>query len=59
MNMSITLGCNSATVSVLDSAGYEVVTFDNVKVSGATGACGRGVIGADDRFGSPFGSIKP
>ena len=40
MGMEITLSCNSATVYVMDSAGYEVVSFPNVKVKGDSGQCG-------------------
>ena len=40
LELEIALGCNSATVSVLDSQDYsEVVSFDNIKVMGDTGLC--------------------
>ena len=40
LEMEIILGCNTATVSVLDSTDYsEVVTFDNINVMGNTGLC--------------------
>lgn len=37
--MEITLGCQSASVSVLDSNYVEVVYYDNIKVVGDTGLC--------------------
>jgi hypothetical protein len=37
--MEITLGCQTASVSVLDSNYTEVVSFDNIKVMGDTGLC--------------------
>lgn len=40
--MEISLACDSATVYVMDSAGYEVVTFENVKFKGDAGLCGNG-----------------
>ena len=40
LELEILLGCNSATVAVLDSSDYsEVVSFDNIKVMGDTGLC--------------------
>lgn len=38
--MEISVNCGFADVFVLDSAGYEVITFEDVKVKGATGDCG-------------------
>jgi hypothetical protein len=42
LQMEISLSCDSATVHVLDSAGYEVVSFPNVKIKGDSGLCGSG-----------------
>ena len=40
LQMEVILGCDTATVSVLDSTDYsEVITFNNVKVMGDTGLC--------------------
>ena len=39
MHMEVALTCKTATVYVLDSEGYEVVSFDNVAVAGNTGLC--------------------
>ena len=40
LELEILLGCNSATVAVLDSSDYSVVvSFDNIKVMGDTGLC--------------------
>jgi len=39
LEMEVTLGCNTATVSVLDSNYTEVVSFNNVQVMGNTGLC--------------------
>ena len=52
--MEIVMGCEVATVYVLDAAGYEVVTFDNVKVNGNSGLCAQTGIGADTGVGSGF-----
>jgi Ca2+-binding RTX toxin-like protein len=41
LQMEISLSCDTATVYVLDSAGYEVVTFENVKFKGDSGLCGN------------------
>lgn len=56
LQMAINLSCNSATVYVMDSAGYEVVSFPNVKVKGDSGLCGDsgtllpGLSAGDDNF---------
>ena len=42
LTMEIAMECGSATVFILDSAGYEVITFDNVKVAGAVNNCTGG-----------------
>ena len=40
LELELLLGCDTATVSVLDSQDYsEVVSFDNIKVMGDTGLC--------------------
>ncbi len=38
--MEVSVNCGYADVFILDSAGYEVISFENVKVKGATGNCG-------------------
>lgn len=38
--MEISVNCGFADVFILDSAGYEVISFENVKVKGATSNCG-------------------
>jgi hypothetical protein len=50
--MEVTLGCNSATVSILDAGYAEVVTFEGVPVIGATGYCADEQFAAFDGFGS-------
>jgi hypothetical protein len=40
LEMEVSLGCHSASVSVLDSTYAEVISFENVKVMGNTGLCG-------------------
>jgi len=45
MHMEITMGCSSATVSVLDSNSSVVTTFNDVPVIGNTGLCARGGAG--------------
>ena len=37
--MEVTLDCQTATISILDSNYAEIVTFDNVRVLGNTGLC--------------------
>jgi hypothetical protein len=39
LEMEITLGCKTASVSVLDANYTEVVSFNNIKVMGETGLC--------------------
>jgi hypothetical protein len=46
------MGCGSAKVSVNDANSIEVVSFDNVKVMGKSGFCGRGNLGSG--FGHDF-----
>ena len=48
MSMEVSLGCNSALVSVIDSDGIPVVNFENVAVIGDAGLCGSG--GFDAHF---------
>jgi len=48
MQMEVSLGCNSASVSILDSNFVEVVSFANVPVFGASGFCSE----ADQGFGN-------
>jgi hypothetical protein len=45
MSMEVTLGCNTAAVSVLDSSLVPVVEFANVAVMGNTGLCDAGNFG--------------
>jgi hypothetical protein len=52
MHMEISMGCSSATVSVLDSGFGEVVTFENVPVIGNTGLCSGGPSGSYARSNS-------
>jgi hypothetical protein len=40
--MEVTMGCSSASVTVLDSSFAPVVSFDNVAVIGDTGFCTGG-----------------
>jgi hypothetical protein len=40
--MEVVLRCKTASVFVLDSDGFEVAYFDNVKVKGNTGMCAGG-----------------
>lgn len=42
LTMEIAMGCGTATVFVLDSAGYDVITFNDVEVKGAANTCGNG-----------------
>ncbi len=42
MQMEVALGCNSASVSILDSNFAEVVSFGNVPVFGASAFCSGG-----------------
>ncbi len=40
LEIEVALGCNTATVSVLDSVDYsEIITFNKVRVMGNTGLC--------------------
>jgi hypothetical protein len=48
--MEVSVGCASASVSVLDSSSLQVVAFNNVPVIGDTGMCG----GAGGGFGDGF-----
>jgi hypothetical protein len=49
--MEVTLGCQSASVTVLDSSYAEVVSFNNIPVMGDTGLCQSN----DRNFGSSTG----
>jgi hypothetical protein len=40
LSMEISMNCGSADVFILDSAGYEVISFSDVKVKGAANDCG-------------------
>ncbi|NIN74036.1 MAG: hypothetical protein GTN86_01895 [Xanthomonadales bacterium] len=42
--MEVLLGCNTATVSVLDAGYAEVVSFTDVPVHGTTGFCNESSI---------------
>jgi hypothetical protein len=37
--MDVTLGCETASISIVDSNFVEVAYFSNVKVNGDTGLC--------------------
>ncbi len=50
MQMEVALGCNSASVSILDSNFAEVVSFSNVPVFAASGFCSGGSQGYGDFF---------
>ncbi len=56
LEMEVTLGCQSASVSVLDTNFTEVIAFNNVRVMGDTGLCGSNNFAApgfrDDSFRS-------
>ncbi|MFT7564488.1 MAG: hypothetical protein ACI8ZT_002142, partial [Bacteroidia bacterium] len=62
MQMEVALGCNSATVSVMDSNFSEIVSFDNVPVFGASGYCSGGSQGFggyfDPKMPTEFGARK-
>ena len=52
MNMEVSLGCDTAAVSVMDNLSVTVVEFTNVPVISASGFCGNskpGGFGADFR----------
>ncbi len=51
LEMEITLGCDTASVSVLDSNFTEIVSFNNIKVVGDTGLCESSFGGTEPRFG--------
>jgi hypothetical protein len=51
MNMEVSLGCDSAAVSVVDDLSATVVAFTNVPVIGASSFCGSSSAGA---FGADF-----
>ena len=42
LELEISLGCQTASVSVLDSNFTEVVSFNNIQVMGNTGLCESG-----------------
>jgi hypothetical protein len=44
--MEITLGCQTASVSVIDANNVEVVSFENINVVGDTGLCQSGNSGS-------------
>jgi hypothetical protein len=53
--MEVSLGCQSASVSIFDASYTEVVAFNNVTVMGSTGLCSSGgsitsVIGGGSSF---------
>ena len=49
--MEITLGCKTASVTVLDSTYAEVVSFYNIPVMGDTGMCVDGERAFNPIFG--------
>ncbi len=54
LGVEVSLGCQKASVSVLDTNSVEVVTFNNVQIMGDTGLCDSG----DNGFGPQFGTNK-
>jgi hypothetical protein len=42
MSMEVSLGCDSAIVSIVDEYSAPIVTFENVQVVGSTGLCESG-----------------
>ena len=52
LEMEITLGCQTASVTVLDANYAEVVSFDNIPVMGDTGMCDDQSLGFEPIFGS-------
>ena len=61
MSMEVSLGCNSAGVTIVDQYSAPVVSFSNVQVFGYSGSCGtvtsRGEFGAAFR-GNPGGDFR-
>jgi hypothetical protein len=51
MNMEVSLGCDSAAVSVMDDLSATVVEFSSVPVIGDSGFCGNSSTGG---FGADF-----
>ena len=51
LEMEVTLGCQTASISVLDLNYAEVVSFNNIPVMGDTGLCDSG----SGKFGSTIG----
>jgi hypothetical protein len=49
MSMEVSLGCGSASVSVIDTNFTPIVEFSNVSVIGDTGLCGGAGFGNDFR----------
>ena len=49
--MEITLGCQTASVTVLDTNYAEVVSFNNIPVLGDTGMCAKNDFGVKTIFG--------
>jgi hypothetical protein len=58
MSMEVSVGCGSASVSIIDSHYSPVVVFDNVSIVGGVGFCHDNGTGADFRKspGLDFGS---
>jgi hypothetical protein len=52
LEMEITLGCESASVSILDSNFTEVAHFNNIQVMGNTGLCQSNSRAIAPRFGN-------
>jgi hypothetical protein len=50
--MEITLGCRTASVTVLDTNYAEVVSFYNIPVMGDTGMCFDANVGLKPIFGN-------
>ncbi len=54
LEMEVSLGCQTASVSVLDANYTEVISFNNVRVMGDTGLCGSSSSFAPSFGGSSF-----
>ena len=52
MSMEVSLGCNSAGVTIVDGYSVPIVSFNDVQISGSSGNCRNPSIGG--RFGADF-----
>jgi proline racemase len=62
MQMEVSLGCNSASVSIVDAGFVEVVNFSNVPVFGASSFCSSNSPGfgrlRDVAYSGPIGDFR-